>query len=185
MIIYHGSDCANIESFEFGHSRIDLDFGKGVYFTTNLEQAKIWSCKNSAHGAVYECDIDITALNVLYLEGKANEDLAYTLYLCRIELEDVAKDTIANFEEADLIWGELLGGSIKKFKKAAEKFNEGNISYENFTSRMKLYNNSNNQICIKSEYALQLVNNGIRNIYFTEKHEDEIVITHKEMPKVR
>ena len=185
MIIYHGSDCCNIENFEFGHSRQDLDFGEGIYFTTSFEQAKSWSCRNSTRGAVYECDIDFSALNVLRLEGKANEDLAYTLYLCRIKLEDVAKDAIDNFAEADVICGELLGGRIKKFKKDAERFNKGDISYEEYRSRMKLYNNTNDQICIKSDYALQLVNNSLLSKYLTEKRENKIYITHQEILKAR
>ena len=55
MKLYHGTKCRNITKFDFEHSRTDVDFGKGVYFTPDFKQAMEWSCKNkTTFGAVYE-----------------------------------------------------------------------------------------------------------------------------------
>ena len=58
MKVYHGSSSRSITKFDLRHSlRTNLDFGKGIYFTTNIEQAIAWSCRNKPVGAVYECEI--------------------------------------------------------------------------------------------------------------------------------
>lgn len=174
MILYHGSSYRTITKFNFNHSRTKgLDFGKGIYFTTNFEQAKEWSCKYSNKGAVYECELDLSKFNVLSYEDKA-EDLIYVLYLCRINLEDVATDTVENFDKADIISGLMLDGNVPNFCEIAEKFNEGDISYEELYNRAKLYENVYNQICIKTEVALEAINANIRKVYYTQKTKNII-----------
>ena len=46
MIVYHGSN-AVVEKPDILHSYRPLDFGKGFYVTTNLEQAKQWAIRKS------------------------------------------------------------------------------------------------------------------------------------------
>ena len=186
MKIYHGTKCTSIQNFEFGHSRVNLDFGEGIYFTTNLAQAMEFSCKNKNHcGAVYESEIDVSKLKILRLKGQENEDLAYTLYLCRICLEDVAKETIDDFEESDIIWGELLDGKIKQFKKISELFNCGDVSFDVYAPEVKLYDSSNDQICVKSLEALAMVNEGLTCKYYTRKKGKRVIVTRQEELKAR
>lgn len=178
MKIYHGSQYTDIEQFEFGHSRTKLDFGEGIYFTTNIDQAKEKSCKNKlGSGAVYECEVDLSQFRILRFESPTDEDLTYTLYLCRINLEDVAKDTIPGFGESDLIWGSMLDGKIKQFEELAELFNAGDRSYEQFISQIDLFGSTCDQLCIKTDYALALVNKGLVQKYLTQKDGEGISIT--------
>lgn len=168
MILYHGSSSRGITKFSFKNCRNDCDFGKGIYFTTNFEQAKDWSCKYSKTGAVYECEVDLSRFSVLSYWEKV-EDLVYILYLCRINLEEIAPDAVDDFDKADIICGLMLDGNVPNFREFAEKFNEGDISYEEFYKQVKLYENGYNQICIKSKAALEAINASIQKVHYTQK----------------
>lgn len=172
MKLFHGSSSRNITQFSFRHSRRNLDFGKGIYFTTNFEQAKMWSCKYSKEGAIYECEVDLSNFNILSLYEKT-EDLIYVLYLCRIDLEEIA-DVVGGFATADVIMGLMLDGNIKGFEELAEQFNEGNISNDAFAEQIKLYENGYDQVCIKTPAALKQVNASIEKIYYTQRHESVV-----------
>ena len=175
MKVYHGSSSRSITKFDLRHClRTNLDFGKGVYFTTNIEQAIAWSCRNKSKGAVYECEIDIAGFNILNLDKK-DEDLLYVLYLCRIGLEDYA-DTVDGFENADIVMGLMLDGKVKKFEDIAERFNSGDISYDDFFEQVKLYGNGYDQICIKSKAALKHINASIKRVYYTQKSMGNIQV---------
>ena len=177
MKVYHGSSSRDITKFSFRHSRRNLDFGKGVYFTTNFDQAKEWSCKYSKEGAVYQCEVDFSNFKVLSFREKT-EDLIYVLYLCRIDLEEIA-DVVDGFATADVITGLMLDGNMKEFEKIAAQFNEGDISPEDFTEQIKLYENGYDQICIKSKAALKHINTSIERVYYTQKSmgNDQVVQT--------
>lgn len=92
------------------------------------------------------------------------EDLNYIFYLCRIKLEDVAKDTIDNFKKADIICGNMLKGNIHKFKEIAEKFNDGTIPYELYLKKVK-YHNNKDQYCFKSQKAVDLLKRSLVETY--------------------
>ena len=150
MILYHGSKDTSIEVFDLEHSRDSLDFGSGVYLTTILKQAKQRAGKG---GAVYKFDVDFSDLNVVEYK---DEDLNYVLYLCRIELEDVARETIDDFDDADIVMGQVLG-RVKRFKRRSERFNCGDIQYDEFSKRIKLFDDKD-QICFKTQKAVDLLN---------------------------
>lgn len=177
MKLYHGSPYRNINHFDFRHNRRgDLDFGKGVYFTSNFEQAKEWSCNKKKTGAVYECDIDLSSFKIIHYNSRENEDLLYILYLCRIGLEDIAVETINGFDKADIIAGLMLDGRTVDFRIIAEKFNEGDISFDEFSKQTKLYENVFDQFCIKTQRVLDMVNVSISNVYYTKKEQGIIEI---------
>ena len=60
-------------------------------------------------------------------------------YLCKIDLEFIAKETIDNFKNADFIYGDMIDGNITDFKKYAEDSNEGIISSEELKSKVKVF----------------------------------------------
>ena len=127
------------------------------HFTTNFEQAKTWACKNNAEGAVYECYLDLSEINHLSYTNK-DQDLYYLLYLCRIDLEDVAKETVKNYREIDLVIGPVLDGKVKKFNDIAEQFNSGEISFEDFLRNIEFFQGYN-QWCVKSQKLIDHINN--------------------------
>lgn len=176
MRLYHGSSSRDIKQFSFKNSRKKLDFGKGVYFTSNFEQAKEWSCHHGKQGAVYECELDLSRFKLLMFD-KEEANLIYILYLCRIGLEEIVPDAVDDYNQADIIIGPLLDGSIKGFEKLAEQFNAGDLSFSNFSDQIKLFTNGKNQYCIKTINALKAVNASIQKVYFTKRiHKNKIDI---------
>lgn len=169
MKLYHGTPCRNIKNFDVKYSRDKTDFGKGIYFTTNFEQAKEWSCHNKIkRGAVYECDIDLSKFEILNYD-ESDEDLLYVLYLCRIGIEEIAFECVEKFDSADIVMGTMLDGEIQDFNDWAEAFNKGDITEDEFRTKVKLFGKQNNQICVKTEHTLQEINQSIKKIYYTKK----------------
>lgn len=169
MKLYHGTPCRNIKKFEVKYSREKADFGKGIYFTTNFEQAKNWSChKDNKRGAVYECDIDLSEFEILNYD-ETDEDLLYVLYLCRIGIEEIALECVEKFDSADIVTGTMLDGKIQDFNDWAEAFNNGDLTEDEFRTKVKLFGKQNNQICVKTEHPLRKINQSIKKIYYTQK----------------
>ena len=179
MKLYHGTKCQDIISFDFAHSKQNSDFGKGVYFTTNFQQAIEWSVKHSETGAVYECDVDFSGFNVRSFLSDQDENQLYVLYLCRIGLEEIVPDSVDDFEKADFVSGFLLDGSVSDFCEKADQFNQGDITFEEFRNRIKLYGKGKDQICVKTAGALDYINRSLRCIYLTEKTTNGINIVEK------
>lgn len=148
MILYHGANDPNITKFDLEHSRSNLDFGPGVYLTRNKAQAEEWA------KTVYVFDVDTDQLSSFEYK---DEDLDYVLYLCRIGLEDVAKETIYSFEEADIIVGQMLKGNVARFRRKVEKFNSGDIQYDEFKKWVKVFDDKD-QFCFKTQRAVDMLN---------------------------
>lgn len=172
MKIYHGTQHQNIKGFDFDHIRTQryLDFGSGVYFTTNFQQAIDWSCKPTGEGAVYECEIDPKQVGLNILEYKENdEDLYYLLCFCRTGLEEIANDVAEGYDDADVIYGLMLDGTIADFRQLAEKFIEGDVTIPEVIAQTKLYECGRDQICVKTETALEVINSGLCKCYLTKE----------------
>lgn len=176
MILYHGSKNRDIDKFDLLFGRSDVDFGRGIYFTSNKSQAMEWSCRGpgNVYGAVYECDVDLSQfIGVEY--SSEDQDLYYLLYLCRLGLEDITPDVIDGIEKFDFIQGVMLDGKVNDFNKIAEKFGEGELSLAEFIEKTELWKDKN-QVCIKSERALRNVNANIRAVHFTHKIKGSVVV---------
>ena len=117
--------------------------------------------KRKNEGIVYVFDIDMKDVSITDYKC---EDLDYILYLCRIKLEDVAKDTIDGFEEADIVCGKVLRGDCNKFCKIAEQFNMGEIPNTRYKKNVKLFETMD-QYCFKSQKAIDLLNRSLVKSY--------------------
>ncbi len=103
MLLYHGS---NIEVKEprLLQKQRTLDFGKGFYTTTDLEQAKKWALRTRRirnHGNA--------SVNVYEIDDKAFEKLK-TLRFAKADIEwldFVVQNRRGNLEDAsyDVVWG--------------------------------------------------------------------------------
>lgn len=137
--------------------------GKGVYFTTDYEFAKKWSSRRSNESVVYEADVDLSDLNVVCFDEHNKDDFYYLLYLCRIELEDVAQQTISKFDGADVVVGGILSGDETFVCELSNNFNNGDIDEQEFFSKMQnLLKRSQIQYCFKTEKALEIINRCFR-----------------------
>lgn len=174
MKLYHGSPDRNIEKFKILFRKNNTpEFGDGVYFTSNKNQAKEWSCFKSKNGAIYEIDIDIDKLKGKNLE---NDDLFYYLsYLNRIDLKELIDECLDDLNGLDYVFGKMLK-NIDEFKINAEKFNNGDIELEEFKKLTKWFGKGYNQYCFKTNEAIDLVNNSITKIHYTSRVENNTII---------
>lgn len=157
--MYHGTKCADIEAFKvIDREGSPPDFGRGVYFTSNLLQAEKWACKNGTGGIVYECTLDCESFSMLSINNSEDDDLYYTLYLCRLGLEDIVPDAVGGFSEADVVFGCMLRNP-KSFCKKAALFNDGDMTFEEFKKHTQLFQGNMNQYCMKTDSVLKLINN--------------------------
>lgn len=187
--LYHGTDKINLNYLSSGKSKKDNDFGEGLYFTSNLEQAKAWSIKRGkSKGAVYEIEIDLDN-PLLNIKSYNEKEIKELLYYCRCENVDLANEFIEGFEKADIVYGRMLG-SIPLFKKYVRQFHGENISVLHNSNNIKSINynvkcdivnfedlekkmefigtKGNDQYCFKSEKAEKIANKCITKIYYTE-----------------
>lgn len=66
MIIYHGSpEIVEVPTYELGSDK--NDYGRGFYCTENIELAKEWACPTVKNGFANKYELDLSDLNVLYL----------------------------------------------------------------------------------------------------------------------
>ena len=171
MKLYHGTDNRSIEQFSLKYCRDNLDFGKGVYFTRNFNQALEWSCKKNGEGAVYECDIDLSHLKIM--NSSFEENFWPAVCLCRTASEDIARDIIDGFEEADIVEGLMLDGRIPEFGNLANKYIAGDISADEFYNKAKKFDNSKNQYCFKTEESINKKNESLVKVYYTRKDKEK------------
>lgn len=172
--LYHGTNNRDIEQFKIIYREENPpDFGAGLYFTSNFEQAKQWSCSKSNIGAIYEIDI---YLDSLIGKNLNNDELFYYLsYLCRIDLENLVDECLNELNNVDYVYGKMLK-EINNFKSIAEKFNSDDISFEEFKNATKFYDNSMNQYCFRTRKAVDIINKSITKKYLTKKEGKIIII---------
>ncbi len=163
--LYHGSSVKNLRTFETQSIRNNLDLGPGIYLTTHFNQAKAWAIRRTGSGSVYEFHVDLSDLKIIKLL-RDTEDLYIVLYLCRIEIPDIAAEVITDFENADVVFAPLLDGKTKEFELLAEQFNNGELSFEKLIYRTKLYGKKKDQVCFRSQHSIELLNKS----YITEHH---------------
>lgn len=66
MIIYHGSpEIVEVPTYGLGSDK--NDYGRGFYCTENIELAKEWACPTVKNGFANKYELDLSDLNVLYL----------------------------------------------------------------------------------------------------------------------
>ena len=178
MKLYHGTSYRYIEQFEITSRKNNPpDFGKSLYFTSNFEQAKKWSCSKSNKGEIYEIDID---LDLLVGKNLCDDELFYYLsYLCRIGLENLVDECLEELNNADYVYGKMIK-EINNFKLNAEKFNSGDISLDEFKNKIEYYNEDMNQYAFRTRKAIEIINSSPIKKYLTRKIGKVIIIENSE-----
>lgn len=175
MKLYHGSRNKELKKFDFEYdSSSTFDFGKGIYFTSNFERAKAWSCHENGEGAVYEIDIDFTSADLnKKIFSKDEDDIYYVLYICRLGMSELAPEFVDDFEKYDVVVGPVLRGkknaSMDRYKDMAERFNEGDIAFNEFRNNTCLSNEDFDQWCFKSRKAFEYINANLTKKYVIKK----------------
>ena len=193
MLYYHGRNNDKIIRFYNKKNRKNTALGIGIYTTRNIEQAKQWACKNSKYGVVYVSDIDLSNYPIDIIDYNGNEeDFLYLCYLCRNKTDDIAKETIYNYDKVDIILSPVLSNiynlyksirklhgsnysiskNSKKIRKITIKKNNKNNSFKIVSNNIKFHENME-QVFFKSNFAIQIFNENLKEIiYFERKNAD-------------
>ena len=157
--IYHGSPYSDITQFKIinGLSRNLTDYGLGVYFTTNREQAKKWSVRGEGvkHGYVYETHLDYR----LFLNGtfKLKEFLDYsdefidTFTFCRNRGCDPS-----SILGSDIIYGLMIDSNKETINAVCDDYSAGKVDRLYVKRKLKTLDMSD-QICIKNPNLLNML----------------------------
>ncbi len=160
MIIYHGSPNI-IEYPEYGKGKEYNDYGKGFYCTEYEELAMEWACTEGMDGYANKYEIDMSKLNVLYLDSKEYTILNWLAILVtyrgmRMSSPMMEKGAawlkehfLVDFSGYDVVVGYRADDSYFSFARA---FLGNEISLEQLRYAMKL-GKFGQQVVIKSEKA--------------------------------
>ena len=144
MEVYHAS-IEVVEHPDTGYSRAFLDFGPGFYITTLQEQAVKYAARFTNRGKeaflnTYELADDLTQWNVLEFE-RYNDDWLDFVTECR------QGRVVGDY---DIVIG---GIANDKVFRTVDLYFAGDISKEECLRRL-IFEEPNNQICIRSQKAL-------------------------------
>ena len=148
MILYHGS-YVEIEHPDLGHSRDNVDFGRGFYTTPIYEQAVKWCGKfkrRGLEGVVSKYSFEeeqLKGVNVLQFESYSEEWLDFIL-ACRSGADSSGYDVV------------IGGVANDKVFNTVELFFDGLIDKTEALKRLK-YEKPNLQVCFRTERALALL----------------------------
>ena len=158
MTVYHASNFI-IESPDIYHSRDFLDFGKGFYLTSLIEQAKKYAQRflyqgDKAYLNHYNLDENLDNKFNIKEFGDYNEEWLDFVTLCRLGKLS---------SKYDMITG---GIADDKVFNTVDLYFSGNISKEEALKRLKFIH-PNHQICI--------LNQDILNKHLHFLRSDEII----------
>lgn len=156
MIVYHASNFI-IESPDIYHSRDFLDFGKGFYLTSLIEQAKKYAQRflyqgDKAYLNHYNLDENLDNKFNIKEFGDYNEEWLDFVTLCRLGKLS---------SKYDMITG---GIADDKVFNTVDLYFSGNISKEEALKRLKFIH-PNHQICILNQ---ELIN---KHLHFLKSDE--------------
>ena len=146
MRLYHGSDRA-VPSPDVGHSRGNLDFGRGFYLTSFKGQAQRWAQRKAVRtgGApivsVYEFDETAGGFDVLRFD---ENDAAWVEFVCACRRGEPAG------EACDPIVG---GVANDKVFRAVDMYFRGLWGIERTLEALRFYER-NDQYCFASQRML-------------------------------
>lgn len=133
MIVYHGSSEIVMRP-DVQHSYRELDFGKGFYVTTNLEQAERWARrkadlmhKDQAYVNVYEMSNDTAKLRV---KTFADDLLEWIDFVCD------CRDGKINYMSFDIISGKVANDKVYR---VVDLYHTGIWDKERAIQEIKVY----------------------------------------------
>lgn len=156
--LYHATKQYH-ESIDLNHSRDYLDFGKGYYLTSSLEQAARWityrnnSCDNN-EGWIFEYNIlhigsEIKCLPLL----ECNMDWLDVILYFRTGTALPNKTKWENIESYDIIFDRMADGRISNL---ISQYMNDKISKTELLDKAKGWRDQD-QYCFKTEKAIKLL----------------------------
>lgn len=184
--IYHGSELiVQTPSYKFNNS--SNDYGRGFYCTEDIELAKEWACKNGNNGFANEYSLNLSSLNICYLNSDEYNILNWLALLTKNRSywqkksigEEAKKYLQDNYlidtRPFDVIIGYRADDSYFSF---AQDFIMGVISLQKLSTAMHL-GKLGEQIVLKSNEAFgnltyKRVETALAEEYYTKKCQRDI-----------
>ena len=163
-MILHGSDHI-IEKPEFNKGKINNDYGRGFYCTTELTMAKEWSCKQNTDGFVNKYDLELDSLKILNLLDDNYNILHWMALLLKNRTfrisNEIAMDArnyiidhfSINLKEYDIIIGYRADDSYFSY---AESFVENTLPLRSLNRALRL-GKLGTPVVLKSEKAFSQI----------------------------
>lgn len=160
MILYHGSQKI-IETPRYGFGSKENDYGLGFYCTESNELAKEWACPTIQSGFSNKYDLDMSGLNVLYLNSEGYHILNWIAILLQNRIFSkrslvarqannyIIQEFFPDISGYDVIVGYRADDSYFSY---AKDFLNNTISVGQLSQAMKL-GELGEQIVLKSEKA--------------------------------
>lgn len=155
ITLYHGSPYIINQFVVSQYARSRTDYGLGVYFTTNREQAKKWSVRGNGtkHGYVYEVHLDYRLIQNGQISLKEfldySDEFIDTFTVCRTY--GISPDNIKN---VDVVYGVMIDSNKDRINQICEDYALGKIDRVTVRRNLKLLKESD-QVCIKNNTLLQ------------------------------
>lgn len=151
MIVYHGSNVI-VDHPDIEHSFRSLDFGKGFYVTTVMEQAEKWARRkadiygtNKAIVTVYNMSEDLNGL----IKKSFGEDLTEWIdFVCR------CRDGEEDYLQYDLIKGKVANDKVFR---VVDMYHSGIWDKERAINEIKVYPNYDQIAFINQKAINQLL----------------------------
>lgn len=146
MLLYHGSS-EIIENPVYGYGSDKNDYGRGFYCTESPELAKEWACPTVKDGFANKYELDISDLEVLYLNQEGYNILNWIAILLnnrvfqkrspisRQASEYILKEFLPDISGYDIIWGYRADDSYFSY---AKDFLNNVISVNQLSQAMRL-----------------------------------------------
>jgi len=164
MILYHGSS-EIVEKPLYGFGSDKNDYGRGFYCTEEVELAKEWACPTVKDGFANKYELDISDLNVLYLNKDGYNILNWIAILLdnrtfqkrspisRQASQYILEEFLPDITGYDVIWGYRADDSYFSY---AKDFLNNVISVSQLSQAMKL-GELGEQIVLMSENAFDKI----------------------------
>lgn len=164
MILYHGSQRI-IETPLYGFGSKENDYGLGFYCTESNELAKEWACPTVQSGFSNKYDLDVSGLNVLYLNSEGYHILNWIAILLQNRIFSkrsliarqannyIIQEFFPDISGYDVIVGYRADDSYFSY---AKDFLNNTISVGQLSQAMKL-GELGEQIVLKSEKAFEQI----------------------------
>lgn len=150
MLLYHGS-CKKFTNFELKYAKEGKDYGKGIYFTPNYDQAKKWAARKKGKGYIYIIEIPDeifldSEYNILNL-NHYNKEWADIIVACRSFFYE---------PDYDIIYGKMADGRFWELEEYIDDYRNGKLKLASFILGVRC-KQEYMQYCFKSEKAVMYI----------------------------
>lgn len=172
MIIYHGSKKGIEGQLSFSYSKINNDFGIGIYFGESLIQSESFVYQYNT-SAAYIASFNFSKLK--YIKYEVNLDWMLTVayyrgYLDAYKNSKIIKNLIKKIEDVDYIIAPIADNNMFDIIESFTNGDITNIQCEHALSATSL----GNQIVIKSDKALKNIKI-LKKCYISKREKDDLL----------